>query len=638
MKPRNCCKSKLRGRLRRAGALIAPLAFLCCLAATAARPQTAPVPAEAFPSPPLPAAWTDVAGKTYARASLAKNPATVFVFTSTQCPVANVYTPRLIELGRDYAGQQRGVRFFLVYAEAGQNVADVKNHVRARALPFPAVRDDKNTLADALGASTTPEAVIVDRQGKVRYRGRIDDNKDRAKVIRSDVRDALDALLAGKPVARPRTLAFGCTIFRDTAPIPAASQNAAITYARDVAPLLDKSCVACHRSGEVGGFSLETYAQAKTWATAIKDYTARRIMPPWKAVPGHGDFEDARALSNKEIATLARWADAGAPPGNLKERPTPPVFPPADRWELGKPDLVLSSPRPYRLAAEGDDVYRQFVLPLDLPDDVYLSGIELKPDNRAVVHHIIAYLDPHGDSAKMDGKEAQPGYTVAGTTTGVRDEVFLSGWAAGNTARRLPPGTALKLSKGAKLLLQVHYHKNGRPEADQSRIGLYFAKGPVDRVVIVNAAVNTDFVLKPGEANQKVVAQTTLPADATVWSVSPHMHLLGRAMTMTAHLPDGTRVPMVRIDDWDFNWQESYNYKTPLKLPKGTVVRAEAIFDNSERNPRQHTQPPKTVRWGEQTTDEMCIGFFTMTVDEEKLGIVAKNGKAVVPQARAASK
>jgi hypothetical protein len=192
----------------------------------------------------------------------------------------------------------------------------------------------------------------------------------------------------------------------------------------------------------------------------------------------------------------------------------------------------------------------------------------------------------------------------------------------------LPPGTALKLSKGAKLLLQVHYHKNGRPELDQSRVGLYFARGPVDRAVIVNAAVNTKFVLKPGEANQKVVAQTILPADATVWSVSPHMHLLGRAMTMTAHLPSGATVPMVRIDDWDFNWQESYNYKKPLKLPKGTVVRAEAVFDNSERNPRQHTQPPKEVRWGEQTTDEMCIGFFTMTVDDEKLGLIADGAKA----------
>ncbi len=600
-----------------AGALV--LAWL----SVAARSQTPLVgtAAEADPRAALPAAWTDVAGATYRAADIANNSATVFVFTATQCPVANAYTPRLIELGRDY--EKRGVRIFLVYADASQSLAQVKSHVRERALAFPAVRDYGNTLADALGANVTPEAVIVDRQRSIRYRGRIDDNKDRAKVIRSDVREALDALLAGRPVARPRTLAFGCTIFRDTAVVPAATRTLAVTYARDVAPLLDKNCVSCHRTSEAGGFSLETYAQAKTWATAIKDYTARRIMPPWKAIAGHGDFEDARALSNKDIATLARWADAGTPPGNLKERPTPPVFPPAGRWELGTPDRILSSTRPYHLAAEGDDVYRQFVLPLDLPDDVYLAGIELKPDNRVVVHHIIAYLDPHGDSAKMDGKEAEPGYTVAGTTTGVRDEVFLSGWAAGNTARRLPPGTALKLSKGAKLLLQVHYHKDGCPEADQSRIGLYFARGPVDRVVMVNAAINHDFVLKPGLVNQKVVAETTLPANATVWSVSPHMHLLGRAMTMTAHLPDGTVQPMVRIDDWDFNWQESYNYKKPLKLPKGTVIRAEAIFDNSERNPRQHTQPPKTVRWGEQTTDEMCIGFFTMTMDEEKLGIVA---------------
>jgi hypothetical protein len=359
-----------------AGVLTVAL-ILACLSA-AAQPQTpektrqATVSSGEAAAPPsvLPAAWRDVAGVTYHAADVAKYSATVFVFTATQCPIANAYTPRLIELGRDYAGPaRRGVRFFLVYAGgASQSVSEVKGHVRERALPFAAVRDDKNTLADALGASATPEAVIVDGQGNVRYRGRIDDNKDRVKVIRHDVREALDALLAGKPVARPRTLAFGCTIFRDTAPVPAASRNVAVTYAREVAPILDKSCVPCHRAGEVGGFALETYAQAKTWATAIKDYAGRRIMPPWKAVAGVGDFEDARALSDKEIATLARWADAGAPPGDLKkERPAPPVFPPAGRWELGKPDLVLSSERPYRLGAEGDDVYRQFVLPLDIP-------------------------------------------------------------------------------------------------------------------------------------------------------------------------------------------------------------------------------------------------------------------------------
>lgn len=562
-------------------------------------------------------AWKDIAGRSYSAADVSRSKASVFIFVSTQCPIANLYTPRLKELGDGYS--TRGVRFFLVDSNVEDSPTALRRYAQERRFPFPVVKDQGTALADRLGAAATPEAVILDSRGTVRYRGRIDDNQDRSKVIREDVREALDALLTGKPIARPRTIAFGCAIFRGSPRL--ATISGTVTYAKDVAPILYAKCLACHRAGEVGPFALETYQQAKVWSAAIKDYTARRIMPPWKAVPGHGDFAGARTLSDREIATLAKWLDAGAPQGDPKAMPVRPKFEPSAEWKLGTPDLVLRPIRAYHLDAEGKDVYREYVLPIDLMHDRYLQGVELKPDNRAIVHHMIAYLDETGKAAAMDGKESEPGYTVSGASIGVPNAKFIQGWAPGNETRFLPTGTAYKLAKGASLVLQVHYHKDGKVESDRSAIGLYYAKGPVEREMRVWAAANAGFTLEVGNPSAKVTADFTLPYAIHVYAASPHMHMLGREMKMTAELPDGTRREMIWINDWDFNWQESYLYKEPMALPRGAKIHVEAIYDNSEGNPRQTSQPPRQVGYGEQTSDEMCIGFFTCTVDLEHLDI-----------------
>jgi mono/diheme cytochrome c family protein len=606
-------------------ALIAILSFSLFSPAHADTSEGSPGSADrrfALELPITPIVWKDVDGHAYNVQQFAHHKATVFLFTSTECPISNLYTPRILELAQAY--MPRGVQFFLVNSNQEDSLPTVRRYTRERKFPFPAIKDNGTTLADHLGADRTPEAVILDSRGVVRYRGRIDDNKDRNKVFRRDVQEALDALLAGQTVARPRTLAFGCMIFHDTKPSHVAAQGA-ITYARDVAPILAQNCVACHRKGEVGPFALETYQQARTWAAQIKSYTAHRLMPPWKAAPGYGDFKDARTLSDKEIATLARWVDSGAPAGNLKALPPSPHFRSTTDWTLGPPDMIVQSGRPYHLAAEGRDVYREFVMPVDFKADRYVSAVDFKPDNRAVVHHIILFFDLSGKSAELDGKETEPGYTVPGVGIGIPQEqtVWVAGWAPGNTPGFLPTGTAFKIPAGAKLVLQVHYHKNGKQELDRSQVGLHFAQGRVDKTMRVWALINAGFDLKPGLAHQEVRQSLVLPVDVHVWSVSPHMHMLGRMMKMTATLPDGTHQPMVLVNDWDFNWQETYRYKEPLTLPKGTKIDLVALFDNSEQNPRQPTHPPKEVFWGEQTTDEMCIGFFVVTLDQEHLGVDA---------------
>ncbi|HLK60891.1 MAG TPA: hypothetical protein VKU00_30280, partial [Chthonomonadaceae bacterium] len=386
---------------------------------------------------------------------------------------------------------------------------------------------------------------------------------------------------------------------------------------------LNRSCVGCHRTGEIGPFALETYREAKVWAGPIKDYTARKLMPPWKPVPGHGDFYDANVLTDTERSALAAWAEAGAPEGDPKDLPPPPKFPSTDAWTLGTPDMIVQPVRDYHLEAEGRDVYRNFVLPVDFKEDRYLSGMEFKPGNRAIVHHIVVFFDTSGKSAEMDGKDKEPGYTVPGTGIGV-GALWGDVWVPGSMPRRLPPGVGIKIPAGAKIVMQVHYHKTGKPETDRSRMALYFAPQKPDEVIHVVSDGTFFFNLKPGDAHQTLhgvfpSGQSRLPVDVKLWSIFPHMHMLGKEMKVTATLPDGTVKPLIWINDWDFNWQATYFYKEPIFLPKGTLIEMTAVYDNSDTNPRQTSHPPKTVRFGEQTTDEMCFVFLGFTGDMRKI-------------------
>jgi hypothetical protein len=590
-------------------------AFL--LAGLVALTRSAPAQ-EAAKAPLAAMTWSDLSGHTWQSADLRQNKASVFFFVSTECPIANLYTPRMVEIAKTYAS--KGVGFFLVDANREDTPAALRKYAAERGVVFPLVKDETLALADGLIADHTPEAVVLDGQGVVRYRGRIDDNRDRARIIRHDLQEALEAMLAGKPVLRPRTLAVGCTIFRDQPARQTAPSVNTVNYAHDVAPILYANCVTCHRTGEAAPFALETYQEAKTWAAQIRDYTSRRQMPPSKAVRGYGDFCDQRRLDDTQIAILAKWAATGASAGNLKAAPALPRFAPSAEWVLGKPDVIMQADRIYHLEAEGADVYREFVMPQVYDEDKFITSLEFQPGNRAVVHHVVLYFDPTGRSAKMDGKEAEPGYSVSGAGIGVFGEQFVQAWVPGGTPYALPKGTAYRLKKGCRIVIQVHYHKDGQVEQDQSRVSVRFAPtAQVEKELRTVGLINPAFLLRPGEAHQEVRCGFTLPVDATIWSVFPHMHLLGKEMKLTAQLPTGGEKPLVWVNDWDFNWQETYRYKQPVHLPKGTHISLVATYDNSERNPRQPTHPPAAVTWGEQTTDEMCIGFLQYTIDLEKL-------------------
>jgi hypothetical protein len=397
-----------------------------------------------------------------------------------------------------------------------------------------------------------------------------------------------------------------------------AAAGSAVTFTRDIAPILYANCTACHREGEVAPFPLVTYEDAASRAATIAAVTQTRLMPPWKA-ESHGEFVGERRLTQREIDRIQRWAHDGAPEGRREDLPELPTFPAG--WPLGPPDLEVQPGGDYTLAADGDDVYRCFVIPTSENEERFLSAVDIRPGNRRIVHHVILFLDTTGAARRKEkeNRDGQPGYTSFGGP-GFPAAGTLGGWVPGSETRLQPDGVGWRLPKGADIVMQVHYSKTGKPELDRTRVGLYFAKAPVARQMRVLPVAAFPLRIPPGETRHEVrAASVPLPRGITVRELWPHMHLLGRDLTLTASLPDGTASTLVKVVDWDFAWQTRYVLREPRKLPRGTTIRLVAHYDNSEENPRNPNSPPKLVTWGEQTTDEMGIGFILYTVDGEDL-------------------
>jgi Copper type II ascorbate-dependent monooxygenase, C-terminal domain len=414
---------------------------------------------------------------------------------------------------------------------------------------------------------------------------------------------------------------------------PAAKGGDVPTYYRDVAPILQKHCQDCHRPGQVAPFSLLSYDQARKRSSDIVAVTEDRLMPPWHASTSvGGPFRDARVLSDTEKKTLAAWAAASCPAGDLKDAPTPKSW--SSEWALGPPDLVLEVKQAYSLGPSGRDEHRVFVIPSGLTEGKWVSAVDFRPGNPRIVHHVLAAFDVTGRAKSLDKADPLPGYKkFAGYGTLPSGLPFLpsgslSGWAPGKLPNELPKGVGRYVPAGADILLQVHYHKSGKDESDRSAIGLYFAKGPIDkqlRAGIVMPArrgllARPSLRIPAGDARYEIKGTWTAGFDAHLLSVIPHMHWLGKDFVLEAILPDGSRRALIKIDDWDFNWQGTYEFEKEVAVPKGTRIEMAAHFDNSKDNPRNPSKPPVEVHWGEQTTDEMCIGFLQLTRDDEKLG------------------
>ncbi len=538
---------------------------------------------------------------------------TVVIFVGTACPISNGYAPDYAKLAKSLKAQDG--QLVLVYSNPGDAREADAHAARFGLTEAIRILDEDQALMKKLGATMTPEAFVLDEKRIVRYCGALDDKyvergKPRAEVREKFLENATRQVIAGKFVLLPRTEPFGCDIEK----LKAVALQDAPTYSGSVAKILNENCASCHRPGETGPMRLDTFEGARRFADNIAGVTGRKQMPPWKPALGHGAFKSERRLTDAQIKVLAEWASAGAPPGDLTKAPKPQAF--TQGWALGKPDLVLTMPESYEIPASGPDVYRCFVLPIPLDSDREVTAVEYRPGNRTTVHHIIGYLDGNGLSRTKDEQDPGPGFTSFGGP-GFMPTGELGGWVPGLTPQPLPDGIARPLKQGTDLVMQIHYHPSGKPEKDKTQVGIYFGKKKATKLLRILPIVQFNLDIPAGVDKHDVKAAFPLPFDAKAIFIIPHMHLLGRTMQVDATAPDGTLTPLLKIDDWDFNWQDMYSYKDPLKLVRGSKLSLRATFDNSEKNPRQPALPPKRVTWGEETTDEMCIAFIGFVPESE---------------------
>lgn len=384
-----------------------------------------------------------------------------------------------------------------------------------------------------------------------------------------------------------------------------------VTFHKNVAPILQARCQACHRPGEAAPMPLITYRETRPWAKAMKAAVLTRKMPPWFAEPGVSHFKNDRTLAKQEIDTLVEWADKGAPEGNPDEAPPPLVF--TTGWSIGQPDQVFEMPQAFEVPSTGIVDYQWVLLPTRFAEDKWIRAIELRPGNRGVVHHIAAFARRGGSKWLAEAKPGVPVPKAPGGPEAGQSDGLIGEYVPGLPAKPFPDGSALFLPAGSEIVLQLHYTPNGKAASDRSKLGLIFASEQPRSRFFYFGVTNMTFVIPPGEANHSVTARVTLGADVRLIDLQPHMHLRGKSFEFRAVYPDGSQEVLLRVPRYDFNWQLTYEVAGEKILPRGTRIEATAIFDNSPNNPR-NPNPEAEVRNGDQTTDEMMAGVMHLAL------------------------
>ncbi len=411
-----------------------------------------------------------------------------------------------------------------------------------------------------------------------------------------------------------RFKAFGAALILFVISRPANAEGT-VTFNKQVVRIFQQHCQTCHRPGNIAPFSLMSYADARPWARAIRDAVLLKKMPPWKPVGSHGVFEGERSLTDQEIQTISQWVNDGAEEGAANDLPEPLKFP--QTWSAGTPDAVLQPPVGYALQTGSDDVYRCFPMAVDSTSDLYVRGYEVLPGNRAIVHHVLIFIDQFNQSASLERGDG-PGYSCFGGAGFLSGLGGLGGWVPGASPQMFPLGTGVRIPKGSRIVMQVHYSlldfsrtSSGQPDPDLTRLAIYTSPVPLEEITFL-PIVNPLFSIPPGESHYQVKAVLPISRTVEMIAIAPHMHLLGRDATVEARFPSGERRQLIHIDDWDFQWQGNYIYRDPVILPAGTILELTAYYEHSLNYPKNPSNPPVPVRWGERTTDEMCLTFISV--------------------------
>ncbi len=540
----------------------------------------------------------DYRGKIHSLSGLKSKKLVVLAFLGTECPLAKLYGVRLEELREQYEGKSVG--FLGINSNQQDTLSELAIYASKHKISFPLLKDDGNHVADALSAERTPQIFLLDEDRMVRYSGAIDDQYgigiQRRKADQTYLADAIEEVLAGKQVSIAQTQPVGCHIGR----VNVSEQLGSITFTKDIAHILNQNCVECHREGEVAPFSLTSYQDVLGWEEMIVEVIDENRMPPWHADPSHGEFKNDARLSDEEKRLIRAWAANGSPKGDLADLPAPPQF--VEGWRIAEPDqVVYMDDNPYAVQAEGVVDYQYYVVDPKWEEDKYVIAVEARPGNRSVVHHILAYIVPPGTDLKKH-----------------RPREAIVGYAPGSPPNNMQPGTAIEVKAGSKLLFEIHYTPNGSEQEDLSYVGISFTERKnVKKFVHGRSAINHRFSIPPNADNHEVVAEYRTKQDEMLLRLSPHMHLRGKSFKYEAIYPDESREVLLNVPAFDFNWQLSYVLAQPKLLPEGTKILCTAHFDNSDKNPA-NPDPSVEVHWGQQSFEEMMIGFFDVLDAEER--------------------
>jgi thiol-disulfide isomerase/thioredoxin len=564
--------------------------------------------------------FKDIRCLTRSLSDLGESKGYALMFLNTTCPIAQRYLPRLEELHKKYAAQ--GIQLVGVYNSQDETPKDIAAHGLAAGLTFPLVWDEEQKCTRALGVERVPTAVLLDASKHVVYAGRIDDQYRpggvQPKVGRHDLVEAIEQLLAGQPIEVAETPVDGCKVTAWRTP----HFDHPVTYHEHIEPILQKRCQSCHHEGTAAPFGLVSYDDAKAQAEMLVEVVRDGRMPPWYAHTEYGSFSNDPTMSREERDLVEAWALAGMPAGDPAKAPKPLEFAETE-WRIGEPDLVLTMKKPHKIQAEGFIPYKYIFLPPAFSEDTYVEAIEIRPHNRAVVHHCNAF---YVDSVTMK----------AGTQS------FLTGFVPGGMPFTLVPGLAQRIPKNAVVGLQIHYVTTGKEEESTISIAFRYSKDTVQKITHFTLLDPRDISIPPGDPFYEMQARSKLDKDVTLLGLFTHMHLRGRDMTFSARYPDGRQETLLQVPNYNFEWQLGYLCPRPpheKKLPAGTELEAVAHFDNSKFNPF-NPDPTYTVPYGDQSYDEMFNGFVFYVYDEDQLnlkidpqtGHVLKDADQVAPK------
>ncbi len=559
----------------------------------------------------------DFRGQPHSLSDFKESKAVVVYFLGTECPLAKLYGPRLQKLADEMVDQK--VSFIGISSNVQDSMTELAAHARRHQISFPILKDLENKIADRFGATRTPQVFVLDENRTVQYFGRIDAQFTFGAGVglaqpqeqRHDLSLAVEELLAGKSVSVPTTQVRGCIIGRVLEP----QVDSPVTYSNQIARIIQKNCVECHREGQIAPFAMTDYDEVAGWGEMIAEVVDEQRMPPWHANPEVGHFSNELRLTEKEKEDIYTWVDNGCPEGDRSELPVAKTFP--EGWFLPrKPDDVFYlAEEPVDVKAEGIEPYRNYVVDPGFKEDKWVSLAECVPDNKSVVHHIIVFIRPKDEERRSKDPD-------------VRGMRFLAGFAPGTRPMETPQGWAKKIPANSELVFQMHYTPIGTPQTDRSYIGLiYMDEKDVTHQLSTNGATNDKFEIPANDSNYKVESSRPIGHDSVMLSLYPHMHMRGKSFSYQLIYPNGTSIDLLDVPGYDFNWQYSYVFEKPLEIPQGSKLHCTAYFDNSEDN-LANPDSTKPVFWGDQTWEEMMIGWYD-------LGYTVEVAKKIEEESRA---